>query len=295
MYSKLSSNLIHSTVWREPNHIRILWITMLAICDRNGVVSASLPGLADAAKISLQECVEGLKVLEAPDEFSRTKDYRGARISKMEGGWLILNYCSYRDKKDDGDERVKARERKRKQRARKVKNPSINEDCHARSRHVTDVTEGPTSAPAQLSAISAPAPAQTNIAAAPPAAAAPVEPKSRKKPTGEHHELIDHWCQAWERRYGKPFPFQAQAGRNAKHIQALLVSIGFTESAAAMDRYLECEDGFLNGHPLGMLVSQLSKFVVEPAVDPDEVGPDGLCAQDRKMIYGDAKYVAGRS
>lgn len=134
-----------------------------------------------------------------------------------------------------------------------------------------------------------------SFAAEPPAAVEPKVSRPKKKPTGEHHELIDHWGQAWERRYGKPFPFAAAPGRNGKHIQALLETLGFSDAASAMDRYLACDDGFLNGHPLGMLISQLSKFVVEAPIDPDDVGPDGLCAQDRKMLTGEARYVPGRT
>ena len=50
-YTKLHSNIIHSTIWRAPNHVRLVWITMLALCDRDGVVEASVPGLADAARV----------------------------------------------------------------------------------------------------------------------------------------------------------------------------------------------------------------------------------------------------
>jgi hypothetical protein len=145
-----------------------------------------------------------------------------------------------------------------------------------RFRHPGDVTPMKRKRNAPSSSSSSISSSEKEVAAVPPA-----DVKPRKKPTGEHHELIDHWCQAWERRYGRQFPFQAQAGRNAKTIKTLLDSLGFTEATAAMDRYLACDDGFLNGHPLGMLLSQLSKFVVDPPDDPDAVGPDGLCPATR--------------
>lgn len=49
-YTKLFSSIIDSTIWRESKETKIVWITMLAKADRYGVVEASLPGLADAAK-----------------------------------------------------------------------------------------------------------------------------------------------------------------------------------------------------------------------------------------------------
>lgn len=104
------------------------------------------------------------------------------------------------------------------------------------------------------------------------------ETKPRKKPTGPHAELIAHWCQVWEKKYHKAFPFAVAAGRNAKHIKTLLDTFGFEEAAKIVDRYLACTDGFLHGHPLGMLLTQLPKFVVEP------VSEDGLDPEDARML-----------
>ena len=97
-YTKLFSEIIMSTVWREPDHIRILWITMLALKDRWHFVNASLPGLADAAKISIKDCEDALSVLSSPDKHSRSSEYEGRRIETCEGGWLILNGEKYRNK-----------------------------------------------------------------------------------------------------------------------------------------------------------------------------------------------------
>jgi hypothetical protein len=97
-YTKLFNDLIFSTVWREADSVRLLWITMLALKDRHHRVNASVPGLADAAKISLEDCEEALNVLSSPDPYSRSTDFEGRRIDKCEGGWLILNGEKYRNK-----------------------------------------------------------------------------------------------------------------------------------------------------------------------------------------------------
>lgn len=97
-YTKLFSSIIDSTVWRESKETKIVWITMLAKSDKGGVVEASLPGLADAAKVSLDECIAALRVLSSPDEYSRTKTHDGRRIAEIDGGWQILNHGKYRDK-----------------------------------------------------------------------------------------------------------------------------------------------------------------------------------------------------
>jgi len=97
-YSKLFSEIVMSTIWREPNHVRIVWITMLALKDRFHCVNASIPGLADAAKVSIAECEEALRILLSPDPYSRTVENEGRRIKKVEGGWAVLNGEKYRNK-----------------------------------------------------------------------------------------------------------------------------------------------------------------------------------------------------
>lgn len=91
-FTKLFADIVHSTVWREDVHTKIVWITMLAMSDRHGQVMSSLPGLADSAKVTLNQCIHALSILSAPDQYSRTKEYEGRRISDIDGGWLLLNY-----------------------------------------------------------------------------------------------------------------------------------------------------------------------------------------------------------
>jgi hypothetical protein len=95
-YTKLFSSIVHSTIWREENHVRLVWITMMAICDKNGIVEASLPGLADLARVSIKECQDALERLSAPDKWSRTQDHEGRRIEAVDGGWRLLNHAKYR-------------------------------------------------------------------------------------------------------------------------------------------------------------------------------------------------------
>jgi hypothetical protein len=97
-YTKLFNEIVTSTIWAEPDHVRIVWITMLAIKDIRQEVQASVPGLAHFARVSVEQCREAIKVLESPDLESRTKDFEGRRIQPIDGGWLILNGDKYRDK-----------------------------------------------------------------------------------------------------------------------------------------------------------------------------------------------------
>ena len=109
-FTKLFSGLVHSTVWREEMHVKVVWITMLALADRNGHVLASMPGLADASRVSLEQCQDALKRLAAPDKYSRTKEHEGRRIREIDGGWELYNYVKYRNLRDDENRRQQIRE-----------------------------------------------------------------------------------------------------------------------------------------------------------------------------------------
>ena len=104
-YTKLFNEIVMSTVWREPDHIRIVWITMLALKDRYHKVNASLPGLADAAKVSMPQCEEAIKRLESYDKYSRSQENEGRRIEKCDGGWFVLNGEKYRNKLNQDERR----------------------------------------------------------------------------------------------------------------------------------------------------------------------------------------------
>lgn len=97
-YTKLFSSIVTSTIWNESKETKIVWITLLALADQNGVVESSIPGLAVVARVSVDECRASIAVLLSPDPDSRTKDHDGRRIQEIDGGWLILNHAKYREK-----------------------------------------------------------------------------------------------------------------------------------------------------------------------------------------------------
>src|SRR3990167_2677294 len=95
-YTKLFNSILASTIWRAPDTTRLVWITMLAMADKDGIVEASIPGLADFARVSLTACEQALAELAAPDIYSRSKEEEGRRIERMEGGWRLINHGKYR-------------------------------------------------------------------------------------------------------------------------------------------------------------------------------------------------------
>ncbi len=138
-YTKLFSEIITSSIWSEDDKTRIVWITILALKDKEGFVAAALPGLANAARVSLEECIKAVTKLESPDEYSRSQEEKGRRIKKVDGGWQVVNHFKYRDGLSSDPEAVAARERQRKFRETHKKE---DKNTDTTSRYVTDtVTE----------------------------------------------------------------------------------------------------------------------------------------------------------
>ena len=96
-YVKIYGTILGSSIWAEAMHTRIVWITMLALADENGKVIASTSGLARFANVSIPQCREAIAALSSPDEDSGSPEEGGRRVSKVERGWLIVNYQKYRE------------------------------------------------------------------------------------------------------------------------------------------------------------------------------------------------------
>ena len=112
-YTKLFNSILASTIWREDDKTRIVWITLLAMADRYGIAEGSVPGLADFARVSVEDCRAALVKLAAPDEDSRSQEFEGRRIEAVEGGWRLLNHEKYRQKlsADERREYLKLKQR----------------------------------------------------------------------------------------------------------------------------------------------------------------------------------------
>lgn len=97
-FSLLWAKILDSSIWMESKETRLVWITMLAMKDADGVVRAAHKALAHRARVTEAECEAALKVLRSPDPQSSTPDNDGRRIADLEGGggWQILNHELYR-------------------------------------------------------------------------------------------------------------------------------------------------------------------------------------------------------
>jgi hypothetical protein len=140
-FTKLFGTLITSTIWREDDKTRVVWITMLALADRNGEVGASVPGLAAMANVETEQCRAALAVLASPDLDSRTQEHEGRRIEAIDGGWKLLNYAKYRELGRSVDRTEYLRVKQQESRARRSVSTSVNQDqpiSEVRSRAISE-------------------------------------------------------------------------------------------------------------------------------------------------------------
>jgi hypothetical protein len=125
-YTKLFSSLITSTIWSASHPTRVVWVTMLALADKNGEVHATIPGLARMANVTIPECEEAVRQFLAPDPYSRTPDDEGRRIEPIEGGWALINHGKYRLMASKEDEKKANLERQRRFRERNARTVTRN-------------------------------------------------------------------------------------------------------------------------------------------------------------------------
>lgn len=121
-YTKLFNSIVTFTIWTEDDSTRIVWITMLALADKNGEVQGSVPGLARIAGVTLEACQTALDKFLSPDKYSRTLDDEGRRIEKIDGGWLLLNHAKYRAMASKDDAIQSNAESQRRHRAKVARN-----------------------------------------------------------------------------------------------------------------------------------------------------------------------------
>ena len=127
-YTKLFNSILASTIWRAPDKTRLVWITMLAMADKDGVVEGSIPGLADFARVGIQDCEAALAELSGPDKYSRSGEHEGRRIEEIPGvGWHLLNHGKYREKMSEDERREYNRTKQAEFRERKKMSTGVND------------------------------------------------------------------------------------------------------------------------------------------------------------------------
>jgi len=127
-YTKLFNEILYSTIWQESDHTRLVWITMLALKDERHQVMASVPGLAKAANVTREQCEEALQKFLSPDPDSRSQDFEGRRIEKVDGGWWILSGEKFQKRQSIEEKKEHNAEYMRKYRKLKQNNNTVSDN-----------------------------------------------------------------------------------------------------------------------------------------------------------------------
>lgn len=112
MYNKIFTKILDSSIWLESAATRIVWVVFIATHDEDGFAAFASPAnLARRAAVSMEECLEAIRILESPDTNSSDPENEGRRIERVPGGWMVLNAKKYRDivKREVGREQTRQR------------------------------------------------------------------------------------------------------------------------------------------------------------------------------------------
>lgn len=112
-------DLTDSSIWEEPYHVRILWITLMSRKKADQVVYADEYKLRKWSNLNtIEEVSDALRVLLSPDTRRPNQPYEGRRIEKVDGGWFLLNGHKYQEMMRKTNDRARKARWARNKRAR---------------------------------------------------------------------------------------------------------------------------------------------------------------------------------
>lgn len=126
-FVKIHGSILDSSVWSLSPAACKVWVTMLAMADEDGIVNASLDGLARRAVLGIEETEEAIDTFLGPDPHSRDGT-TGERIEVVPGGWFVINHAEYRDRQTRAQKLAAARAKRCRERKRDASR------CNAASR-----------------------------------------------------------------------------------------------------------------------------------------------------------------
>lgn len=143
-YTKLFGSILDSSIWREPDTTRLVWLTLMAMADRDGIVDASIDGIADRAKVRLEAAEGAMACFMAPDPKSKNPANKGRRVERTTEGYRLLNYDFYRQKMSAEEMRAKNAERQRRYRERHAVTSDVTSrpvTARPKSNHIAEAEE----------------------------------------------------------------------------------------------------------------------------------------------------------
>jgi hypothetical protein len=143
MYGKVFAQIYDGTLVEHWQAL-VTFQQLIVLADASGVVDMTPTAIHRRTGIPLEIIETGLRILEAPDQGSRTPDMEGRRIVRIDAhrdwGWSLVNHRKYRKLVSHEEKREADRVRIAIQRdAEKAKGISSVATCSDLSRPVADV------------------------------------------------------------------------------------------------------------------------------------------------------------
>ena len=115
-FIELDPGLLNSTVWTQPATTAVVWLTLRLAAGPGGVVRTSIPGLANLANVTLEQCEAALSFLARPDPYNTNQEALGRRVQATQDGWVLLE--QFKSEERVADERRRAMNAARQRRFR---------------------------------------------------------------------------------------------------------------------------------------------------------------------------------
>jgi hypothetical protein len=255
MYAKVFRQIFDSSI-NDDYRVRFVFEDLLKLCDINGVVDMTHEAVSRVTNVPIEMVREGITKLESPDPKSRSREFEGRRIMRLDEhrdwGWYIVNYEYYRKMASEEERREKTLERVRKFRANGSKRASVTQ-CNA------PVTQG--NACNDMEREREREKKKERKGKNPPADADPMElptPESSKempvkKNTVEHVNFMKGWCDR--------IPDYHPDGADGKQLKDLLAREGKTASEllSMVERAWVLPDNWL-AHKCGTIKGFCTQF-----------------------------------
>jgi hypothetical protein len=132
-YTPLFSDIVSSSIWNEDSDICKVWITMMALADKDGNVYGSISGFAPLCRLSVEKCEKAINKLKSPDKYSRTADEEGRRIREIRGGWHLINHAYYRKRAQSRAEYYREWRRQKKEKESNKEKENIHTHTHTQT------------------------------------------------------------------------------------------------------------------------------------------------------------------
>ena len=96
-FTKLVPEIVASSIWKESSDTRVVWITMIAMKDKDGFVRGDASAISRFANVSAKATAKALEIFQRPDPSSESTVDEGRRVRLVPGGWYIINHSKYRN------------------------------------------------------------------------------------------------------------------------------------------------------------------------------------------------------